>query len=88
MWYLYMVRCRDGSLYTGITTDVARRVKEHTTKKGAAYTKNKTPVKLVYQESLPSRSAALKREAQIKRLPREKKLLCACGIYALPSVAK
>lgn len=73
-WFLYIVRCQDNSLYTGITTDIARRIKEHNAKKGAFYTKNKTPVKLVHQEAMPNRSQALKREAQIKRLPRKKKL--------------
>ncbi|TBR17661.1 GIY-YIG nuclease family protein, partial [bacterium] len=53
-WSLYIVKCSDKTLYTGITTDISRRVKEHnSTKKGAFYTKNKRPVKLVYRESLP-----------------------------------
>jgi len=73
-WFIYIVRCQDDSLYTGITTDITRRVKEHNAKKGAFYTKNKTPVKLVYQEVMVNRSQALKREAQIKRLPQKKKL--------------
>jgi len=73
-WYLYVVKCSDQTLYTGITTDIPRRVKEHNTKKGAFYTQNKTPVKLVYREDLPSRSAALRREAEIKRLTRKEKL--------------
>jgi len=68
------VQCRDKTLYTGITTDISRRLKEHNTKKGAFYTKNKTPVKLVYQEPLSGRSCALKREAQIKQLTRKQKL--------------
>ena len=73
-WYLYIVTCSDKTLYTGITTDLSRRLKEHNSKKGAFYTKNKTPVFLVYQETLPNQSAAFKREAQIKRWPRAKKL--------------
>ncbi len=73
-WYLYVVKCSDQTLYTGITTDIPRRVKEHNTKKGAFYTQNKTPVELVYREDLPSRSAALRREAEIKRLTRKEKL--------------
>ena len=86
IWYLYMIRCSDNSLYTGITTDISRRLKEHNSRKGAFYTKNKTPVELVYREKLPHQSAARKREAQIKRLPREKKLLFASVIYELPPI--
>ena len=73
-WFLYVVKCQDTSLYTGITTDISRRLKEHNAKKGAFYTKNKTPVELVYQESLINRSDALKRESVIKRLTRKEKL--------------
>lgn len=74
-WFLYIVQCSDQSLYTGITTDITRRLKEHnSSKKGAFYTRNKTPVKLVYQESMPDRSQALKRECEIKKLTRKQKL--------------
>jgi len=73
-WYLYVVKCRDESLYTGITTDIPRRIKEHNSKRGAFYTKNKIPVKLVYQEIMPNQSAARKREVQIKRLTRKEKV--------------
>ena len=73
-WFLYIIQCRDESLYTGITTDISRRLNEHNAKKGAFYTQNKTPVKLVYQEAMPNQSAARKREAAIKRLSREEKL--------------
>jgi len=73
-WYLYVVKCCDETLYTGITTDVSRRLKEHNAQKGAFYTQNKTPVTLVYQEAMANRSQALKREAAIKRLTREEKL--------------
>jgi len=74
MWYVYIIRCRDGSLYTGSTTDVVRRLKEHNAKKGGHYTCVRTPVKLEYQEKYSTRSEALKREAQIKRCSRQKKL--------------
>ena len=74
LWFLYILQCRDGSLYTGITTDIQRRVKEHSKGKGSRLLRGKLPVKLVYQEDHPDRSSALKREAQIKKLPREKKL--------------
>jgi len=73
-WFLYIIQCRDESLYTGITTDISRRLGEHNAKKGAFYTKNKTPVKLVYQEAMANQSEARKREAAIKSLTREQKL--------------
>lgn len=69
-----MVKCQDTSLYTGITTDISRRLKEHNAKKGAFYTKNKLPVKLVYQEPMLNQSEALKREAAIKKLTRKEKI--------------
>ena len=73
-WFLYIIQCRDKTLYTGITTDISRRLNEHNAKKGAFYTKNKTPVKLVYFEPMTGQSHALKREAAIKRLTRQQKL--------------
>jgi len=73
-WFLYIVKCQDTSLYTGITTDISRRLKEHNSKKGAFYTKNKVPVELVYQEAMPDQSLARKREAAIKQLTRKQKL--------------
>lgn len=79
MWYVYVVRCSDNSLYTGITTDVSRRAKEHNRKSGGNYTRTRTPVKLVYQEPHPTQSSALKREAQIKRWARSKKLALIKG---------
>ncbi|MDD5166018.1 MAG: GIY-YIG nuclease family protein [Candidatus Omnitrophica bacterium] len=73
-WHVYIVECHDETLYTGITTDISRRIAEHNAKKGAFYTKNKTPVKLVHQEAMASQSEARKREAAIKRLKRSEKL--------------
>ena len=75
-WHLYIIQCSDKykSLYTGITTDISRRLKEHNSKKGAFYTKNKLPVKLVHHEPMPNQSAARKRENAIKRLTRKEKL--------------
>ena len=73
-WSLYIIQCRDGSLYTGITTDISRRIKEHNSKRGAFYTQNKTPVELAYQEVMPNQSEARKRESAIKRLTRKEKL--------------
>ena len=77
-WTVYILRCADGSLYTGVTRDVARRVKEHNSNKLAArYTRARRPVMLVYQEPARTRSAACKREYQIKQLTRRDKLkLC------------
>lgn len=73
-WYVYLLRCGDGSLYTGSTSDVARRVAAHRAGKGAKYTRSHLPVELVYLEELPDQSAALRREAAIKRMPRRQKL--------------
>jgi putative endonuclease len=72
-WYLYIVRCRDGSLYTGVSKNVEERVKKHNQGKGAAYTNSRKPVELVYVEEVGSYSTALKREAEIKRWPKSKK---------------
>lgn len=74
MYYVYMLQCRDGTLYTGITTDVARRTAVHNSGKGAKYTRSRLPVTVVYQEPQPDKSAALKRELAIKRLTRAQKL--------------
>lgn len=74
MPFVYIVECRDGSLYTGWTTDVERRVKAHNAGRGAKYTQWHAPVKLVYVEEQPTRSAAMIREAEIKRWPRARKL--------------
>ena len=73
-WFVYIVRCADGSLYTGITKDVKRRCQQHNAGTASRYTRSRLPVKLVYQESHASRSLALKREAAIKALPRREKL--------------
>ena len=73
IWYLYMLRCGDGSLYTGITTDVQRRLDAHITGKGAKYTRGRGPLTLVHQESCASHSEALKRELEVKALTREEK---------------
>ncbi len=72
-WYVYILRCADHTLYTGIATDVDARVVKHNTGKGAKYTRGRLPVTLVYQEPFDSHSAALKREHAIKRLPRAAK---------------
>lgn len=73
MWHLYIIRCADNSLYTGITTDVERRLNEHNSGKGGNYTRTRIPVSLVHVESYDSKSKALKRECQIKRLTKGQK---------------
>jgi len=74
-WFVYVVRCRDGSLYTGISNDVDARVARHNAGQGARYTRARRPVQLVYTERKRSRSYALRREAAIKALPRTDKVL-------------
>ena len=81
MGYLvYILRCGDGTLYTGCTNDLPRRLRAHQAGRGAKYTRSRLPVELVYQEEAADRSAALRREAAIKRMDRRAKLaLIAAG---------
>ena len=74
IWYVYILRCADGTLYTGMTDDMERRVKAHNEGTGAKYTRGRGPVVLLYHEKCESRSAALKREYAIKQLTRKQKL--------------
>ena len=73
-WYLYILRCGDGTLYTGITTDVEKRLEQHRSGKGAKYTRGRGPLELVYREELEDHSAALKREWAVKKMTREEKV--------------
>lgn len=73
VWYLYILRCKDESLYTGITTDVERRLEVHRSGKGAKYTRGRGPLELVYQETCGTHSDALKREWEIKQLTKAQK---------------
>lgn len=73
-WTVYMLRCRDGSLYTGVTNDLAARLKKHNAGKGAAYTRSRRPVRLVFSEPAADKGAALRREAALKKLSRLLKL--------------
>ncbi len=75
MYYVYLIECGDKTIYTGITTDIKRRFKEHNLGKGGAYTRSKKVRKVLYTEQYPTRSEALKRESEIKSWPREKKLV-------------
>lgn len=72
-WHIYIVRCRDGTLYTGITDDIAKRMVAHNAGKGAKYTRGRGPVTLVYSEQAKSHSQALRREYRIKQLSRVEK---------------
>jgi len=73
-WLMYVVECSDGSYYTGITTDMTRRLNEHNrTKRGAKYTRSRRPVRLIYFESHENRSEASRAEAAFKKLTRKKK---------------
>lgn len=77
VWYIYILECGDGSLYTGITDDVQKRLEAHRAGKGAKYTRGRTPLSLRYQEMAESRAAAQHREFEIKQLSRSEKLkLC------------
>ena len=73
VWRVYILRCADSSLYTGVSTRVTERVAAHNAGRGAKYTRSRLPVELVYEERAESRGEALRREAQIKRLPAEQK---------------
>ena len=72
-WLVYLLRCADGSLYTGITNDLARRLKVHAGGRASRYTRSRLPVVLAYQEFQPTKSRALKREAAIKKLSKQRK---------------
>lgn len=78
-WWVYILRCADGSLYTGITKDIARRVQQHNGGKGARYTRGRTPVVVAFEESQADHGSALKRELQIKALSRPAKEILVEG---------
>jgi putative endonuclease len=73
-FYVYMLRCADGTIYTGYTTDVQKRVETHNAGKGAKYTRTRRPCKLVWACEYDTKSAAMSREYEIKQLPRQQKL--------------
>ncbi len=75
IWYVYILRCSDGTLYTGITNDLAARLEAHNNGTGAKFTRGRVPVTLLYHETCASRSEALKRELAIKKLGRQQKQL-------------
>jgi putative endonuclease len=73
-WKVYMLRCRDGELYTGCTVDLERRLKQHSSGSASKYTSSRGPVTLVYEETCTDRSSALRREYQIKQMGRHEKV--------------
>lgn len=73
MWHVYIIKCSDNSLYTGVTTNITQRIKDHNYGKGGKYTRRHLPVNLVYKEIHPTQSEALKRESEIKGWTRKKK---------------
>lgn len=73
-WLVYILECRDGTFYTGITGDIRNRVTAHNEGRGAKYTKGRGPVRLLYDEKVQGRSEALKREVEIKRMSRSEKM--------------
>ena len=80
-WFVYILRCGDGTLYTGVTDDVQRRLAAHRAGKGAKYTRGRGPLELVYTQEQPDKSAALRREFQIKKLtPPQKELLISAQL--------
>ncbi len=84
-WHLYMIRCAKGTLYTGITTDVSRRFREHSAGngKGARYLRGRGPLALVFRAAMPNRVMALKMEARVKQLTRQRKEALICGDMTL-----
>jgi len=81
-WHLYILRCRNGDLYTGVTTDMARRLREHQSGEGGRFTRAMRPVELVYHENCPTEGSAKRREAQIKLWSRRRKLALVGGDLA------
>jgi putative endonuclease len=84
-WTVYLARCRDGTLYAGVTTDPTRRLAQHNAGCGAAYTRSRGPVTFVYWEPASDRSAALRRERAIKQLTRAEKEALICDSYRKPA---
>lgn len=74
MWYVYIIKCKDGSLYTGATNNLGERFEKHKVGKGGKYTRSHTPEKIVFFEKCSNKIVALKKEREIKKLPRKKKL--------------
>ena len=86
LWYIYLIRCANGDLYTGISTDVERRFHEHAKNKGAKRLRGQGPLELMFSASVGDRSSAQKMEFQIKKLSRQKKEALIKGKMALPAL--
>lgn len=84
LWCVYILRCGDGSLYTGSTNDIEKRLAAHSSGRGAKYTRSRAPIELIYREDVSDRSAALRREAEIKKLTRAQKLELIGGVRGTP----
>ncbi len=80
-WIVYILRCCDGSYYTGITNSLDRRIEQHNAGKGAKYTKGRGPLELVYKEECPDRANASRRESEIKKLSRDQKISLISSRY-------
>ncbi len=81
-WIVYILKCSDGRLYTGITNNIANRVRAHQNGKGAKYTRGRGPFKIIYQEQYATRSAASKRELEIKSLNHQEKLKLKSNLFS------
>lgn len=81
-WFLYIIKCADGTLYTGVTTDIERRLREHNSGKGGKYTRTRTPVILVHSEVYQTRAKAMSREAQLKGWTKSEKKALIEKTYA------
>ena len=90
IWFLYLIRCGDGSLYTGITTDVCRRFEEHQRGdgKGSKYLRGKSPLELVFKKKIGSKSLAMKVEYRVKKLPKIRKELVVLGRLKIREIEK
>jgi len=84
-WMVYILRCRDGTLYTGITNQLEKRLRQHNLGQGARYTRGRGPALVVYREKWPNRSLASRREAKIKKLSRRQKLALITASKATPN---
>ena len=85
-WYLYLLRCANGDLYTGISTDVQRRLQQHASNRGARRLRGKGPLQLVFSEQVGDRSSALRLEYRVKQLSREQKEALVSGARQLPEI--
>lgn len=83
-WHVYLVRCSDGSIYTGITDNVEARLKKHNSGRGAKYTAQRRPVVLLYSELVTDQGSAMRREAEIKRWPKARKVKLSLGVLQVP----